>query len=691
MISKTINEVQSTKVDEIISLINRRIKDDDQKILTFKSPTGSGKTYMMLKLMNKIVKSNKRIIFIVSSLSMNNLAAQTFNVFRKNIHNFPYLKIGSNVIGSNVTSFMYIEPNSNIYVLPVDKYKKDSLLKDGPNGDILNDFLNNMKMSNKKIYLIKDESHRATKNLEKLESYFDFILNFSATPKHHPDIELTIRECEEIKLIKHINKYSKVLNDYGISEYKKIKKKYVQHKIPCNPALIIQISNSKNGESECKKIKKFLPQIDSMQQYTEDTNLQWVIIGDKTNKKINQTNNKDLLKLPKEEWTKELAKPLCPISIIIFKLIIKEGYDIPRACMLYQVRDTKSKILDEQTIGRICRNPILKDFDQYPKDTQKLVLLAKAWGIFDKNDNYKIDLVLKKNEKFKIKLKTTKIENKWLTKGWIDCFNSKNVLNNQIKNDKSIFELNKKWEKIIGNNDDITMIKNQIKSNEQWFFVMNNLESIKNENEKYVKNYEKSIVVDKNKHGFLEQTYCWNQQNNVIINDDVNNNCYWPYNRKDTTNREFPLESRAEKDFFDDVAMYFNYSHNPNDIKIFGKNFYLSNHNNAIKYGYVNNGIRTTYPDFIIQIKNIFYIIEIKSNVKMGRFDQEQEKKYHQKYEAIIEAYKATSKKIPQYVFAVVIKEDKKDENVWTIHKSINGKQTKMEHTTISNLFDSHN
>lgn len=61
MISKIINETQTIKINEIISLINYRIKkNSDQKTLTFKSPTGSGKTYMMLKLMNKIIKSDKK-------------------------------------------------------------------------------------------------------------------------------------------------------------------------------------------------------------------------------------------------------------------------------------------------------------------------------------------------------------------------------------------------------------------------------------------------------------------------------------------------------------------------------------------------------------------------------------------------------------------------------------------------------
>lgn len=681
MISQEIRSMQSRYINKIID----RIKNNGQKFLTFKAPTGSGKTYMMLELMNKIIKNDENAIFIVSSLSTNGLANQTFNVFKRNSHNFHHLKIGTDVIGSNKTGFMYIEPNLNVYVLPIDKYKKDSLLKDGPNGDILKDFFDNKKYQNKKLYLIKDESHRATKNLEKLEYYFDFILNFSATPKKKPDVELPINECVENNLIKRIDKLSGELDDYGISEYKKIKKEYEKYKIPCNPALIIQISNSKNGENECEKIKKFLPTLDKIQQYAKDVNLQWVIIGDKKNKKVNLTNNKDLLQLPREEWTKELAKPLCPISIIIFKLIIKEGYDIPRACMLYQVRDTKSKILDEQVIGRIRRNPLLKNFDQYSKNVQNLVLLAKAWGIFDKSeDNYKIDLILKKVEKFKFKLKTSKINNQWLSSKQKNHLDLEKILQNKkLEKDKSIFELNKKWEKIIVNGDDIIAIKKKIKSDEQWFLVMSNLEFIKNENEKQLKNYDESIIIETEEHGFLDQTYCWNQKNNTNLISSEDDFC--PYNRRNSIDKMLPLESKAENDFFHDVKKYFNTYHHLNDIKIFGKNFYLSDRNNAIKYGYVNDGIRTTYPDFIIQYRNIFYIIEIKSDEKNGRFDYEQQKKYHQKCNAIIEAYKATSKKIPKYVFAVVVKENGNNRS-WRIYKSINGKQ--MRYDNISNLFD---
>jgi type III restriction enzyme len=61
-----------------------------------------------------------------------------------------------------------------------------------------------------------------------------------------------------------------------------------------------------------------------------------------------------------------------------------EGYDIPRACALFQIRDTESGTLDEQVLGRIRRNPILKDWEEYynadgtESEANKLAVTAYA-------------------------------------------------------------------------------------------------------------------------------------------------------------------------------------------------------------------------------------------------------------------------------------------------------------------------
>jgi len=62
-------------------------------------------------------------------------------------------------------------------------------------------------------------------------------------------------------------------------------------------------------------------------------------------------------------------------------MVITEGWDIPRACMLYQVRDTQSKQLDEQVMGRVRRNPRLLDFETLCEKAQQLAMTAWVWGI----------------------------------------------------------------------------------------------------------------------------------------------------------------------------------------------------------------------------------------------------------------------------------------------------------------------
>lgn len=68
-------------------------------------------------------------------------------------------------------------------------------------------------------------------------------------------------------------------------------------------------------------------------------------------------------KLPVSKWKDYAKENSSTIDIIIFKMVITEGWDIPRACMLYQMRDSKSKQLDEQVMGRVRRNPRLLDFE----------------------------------------------------------------------------------------------------------------------------------------------------------------------------------------------------------------------------------------------------------------------------------------------------------------------------------------
>ena len=438
-------DIQQNAVKELLEKIS--LKNE----VTFRAPTGSGKTRMMADFMNRILQKEQDVIFLVSSLSKGNLAEQNYNVFKecsdKNI--FPNLNVYLISSESSGEEQLFIPNGYNVYVLARDLYKKKSRLKDG--GTLLN-FLQQTTHNlfgngeNKRIWLIKDECHQATKNLDELkESFFEKVINFSATPKlsrkQSPDVEITNEMAEQVKLIKHVELDNEEYLDekergrhpeIAIQKFEEVREKYV-NLLGVNPCLIIQISNKEKGEEEWIKIEKILNQ-------KEFQHLKWMSIVDKKEKC--KTNDK-VGKLPVERWKDYVKGNTSTIDIIVFKMVISEGWDIPRACMLYQVRDTKSKQLDEQVMGRVRRNPRLKDFEKLSLEAQKLAMTAWIWGIPPISENKTCQVKLFGNETDipnAIKIKTTRLKSLSKRKE----FDVRKFLTEKSKYDvthKSIFEL----------------------------------------------------------------------------------------------------------------------------------------------------------------------------------------------------------------------------------------------------------
>ena len=204
---KEVIELQNNAVNSLISIIE--CKDE----ITFKAPTGSGKTYMMADFMNRILENNKDVIFLVSSLSKGSLAQQNYDKFisysemGKFSNLNPYL-INSEIAGEEA---LYIPTDKNVYVLPRDLYKKGGRLMQGAMEQFLNTLILNRYFGGmeKDIYLIKDECHVATNNLDNLsDSFFKKTINFSATPNMRrgqtPDVEITDVDAINAKLIKRV-------------------------------------------------------------------------------------------------------------------------------------------------------------------------------------------------------------------------------------------------------------------------------------------------------------------------------------------------------------------------------------------------------------------------------------------------------------------------------------------------------
>ena len=165
-------DLQNRAVSKMVSVLSQKNKE-----YTFKAPTGSGKTYMMADLMNRILAANNNIVFLVSSLSKSELAEQNYNSFCRLAQNGTFPKLNPYLINSETSGegSLYIPTDYNVYVLPRDLYKDKSKLKE--EGTFLNFLQTTTGNLQKAIYVIKDECHIATSNLDGLGRYFSVVIS----------------------------------------------------------------------------------------------------------------------------------------------------------------------------------------------------------------------------------------------------------------------------------------------------------------------------------------------------------------------------------------------------------------------------------------------------------------------------------------------------------------------------------
>ena len=496
-------------LQEIIELQNRAVSElvckvETQRETTFRAPTGSGKTYMMADLMNRILTKNDDVIFLVSTLSKGGLAVQNYEKFLEYTINGHLKKLKPYLINTEITSeerlFIPIGTNKddgyNVYVLPRDLYKQGGLLMKGAMTEFLQKVTNNLFGigQNKKIYVLKDECHQATNNLDSLsESFFEKIINISATPKlsrgQNPDVQITDDEAVNANLIKRIEFGDE--NDSvedAIKKFEEIKVAY-RNLLGVNPCLIIQISNKEKADDEISNT--ILPILDKK----EHQDLKWMIIidaekGNKKNKTGERLTNDSVGKqLPMKRW-KEYAKQDSSVDIIIFKMVISEGWDIPRACMLYQIRDAKSEQLKEQVMGRVRRNPRLLDFEDLTEEGKNLATTSWIWGIAPDT--------IKKAYQVKLASEDTREESQIRTTRLIphvgqNAFNlAEHIKPKQNVSPKSIFEL---YRKLKGEEVLSKLCYDYAKTSKQWILFMENFDSIKSEVEKCICDYKNGIPV----------------------------------------------------------------------------------------------------------------------------------------------------------------------------------------------------
>lgn len=681
-----IMELQNSAVGKLVALT----RENSKKSYTFRAPTGSGKTYMMADYMNRLLHRNPNVVFLVSSLSKSDLAKQNYDKFCEYRDNNAFTNLNPYLINSDIAGEerLYIPADYNVYLLPRDLYKKDSRLMAGP---MLN-FLHDLKWIGGKIIIwIKDECHIATSNLDAIaDMYFELTVNFSATPNlgrgQHPDVEITDAEAEQCKLIKTVVQGEEDDTvEEALKKFEEIKTQY-RNLLDVNPCLIIQISNKQKADEELNN--EILP---ALNKYPD---LKWMLIVN--NPKECDTNDVfKAKKLPVSQWKNYARGNLSSIDVIIFKLVISEGWDIPRACMLYQARNSRSKQLDEQVMGRVRRNPRLLDYETLSDEGKKLAAMAWVWGVVDNDTRRAYAVKLYDDQKDitdEVKIKTTVIRS--LSEN--TSFNINQFLDDRVPKitHKSIFELNRKLQ--AADYSVKAMIYDYADSYSKWFHAAEYVDDIIKESNQFRCDYSKSMELGPEE-TFSSDSYYYDTGKYVRINN-------WVWKRKDG-NLKFSFDSDAERDwaeFLKDISSEGfqkiktgKKKSNPNagtvnlwgevaaDAVVDEKELYLWGKNyvpdSSIKFEYYLGALHSSYPDFIMKdAKGRIHIFEVKSVNQSANFNIDNNI-YVAKVAELKKSYKQASILTGQYFYLPI-----QVGNDWQITRFANG----VESTLTSSQFE---
>jgi type III restriction enzyme len=657
----------------------------DKREIVFKSPTGSGKTYMIADYMNRILTEREDIVFLVSSLSKGDLARQNYEKFCE-YKTADFTRLNPYLINSTIAGEerLYIPPEYNVYSLPLSLYKKGGRLMQG----VLDAFflhITGTKMLGgleKKIVLIKDECHIATSNLDNLpEKYISQIIDLSATPKlnrgQYPNVEITDEAAEAAKLIKTI-KWGEENDklEIALSKFESIKTDY-RNKLGVNPCLIIQISNKEKAEEELNNI--IYPALNAYPDF------KWMLIVD-DRKKCDSNDIVKAKKLPVGKWKTFAKDNTASIDIIIFKLTISEGWDIPRACMLYQIRGTDSKQLDEQVMGRVRRNPRLRDFETLPAYAQKLATTAWIWGIKPEGQRkiYGVKLWDEASDiTDNIKVKITKLKPLKRKQG----FNLSRFIaaqSGQYEHPESIFDM---WRKVNNADNEVKQMVWEYATNfPKWFAVARHIEAIEMESNQYLCNYAESMEVINKPVSFAISSHYTDNDHYVRIDN-------WVWRRRDG-NVKFSFDSEAEEDWADilkDLSRSFGRTTvgkkndtgtqgqvnlfgevepdrtEEKEVMLWGKNYVP---NSSIKFEYYMGALHSSFPDFVMKDKfGRIHIFEVKSVNISANFDFDNNI-YKSKIAELEKCYKQASKLTDQIFYLPILKDD-----TWKITRFMNGEQ----------------
>ena len=374
-----LTKIQKEAVEKIIGYYSPKEKVH----VDFKAPTGSGKTLMASWIISSLMERNfnENFVFVIATPSSSSLPfffEQKINVYKKDLpfskFEVEYIESPSSSQSDKTESTPKIKLETNkVYIFGKSTFGRGRIFTER---HIIDDFVDEIKNLGFKLVYIRDEAHigditrtdNETKKFEELMQHnSDFIIKMTATPNlSNPTVKFVqIFETDINDGYKNENKWllkthpTLLLNDsmsedalleHAILEFKRVKESYrtlEKDNIFIHPVLLVQVSNEPSNIDD-KKI--FFDALEEVKTKLDYHGLSWVkYFGD---------SDKDSNSVLKDKFTlDEITQINNPTDVVIFKVGPSTGWDIPRACMLLQLRKVCSDKLNIQTIGRIKRNP----------------------------------------------------------------------------------------------------------------------------------------------------------------------------------------------------------------------------------------------------------------------------------------------------------------------------------------------
>lgn len=397
---------QKDTIDKLLFTFTELWKKDGKQLpLVFKSPTGSGKTFMMahfVRGLNRLPNwdMDKAFVWITFSDDLAMQSKKKFEEYFENTLENNLLTVNdinrgkmfkNDILFLNWQKVVSRAAENRILRRPDD----DRMLKES--GKYFEDFIDGTKKNNRAIVLIIDEAHsNVTPDLaQQIIDYIDpkIVVHVSATPK--PEMvakavdlnsyvatdrarvvieglikEKVITQTKEDLISFQGKDLDEALLDLGLEKREELKEEFEKLGKKINPLLLVQLPNDDNERVQAGEKTK--------EQITSDYLKKKGIKENKIGRWFDNFFKPDGIEDNEDDH-----------DVLLFKLTAGTGWDCPRAHVLVMFRNVRVEQRYIQTVGRILRMPepnLKEDYKSSPN--LRLGYLYTNYNRKDVTDNW---------------------------------------------------------------------------------------------------------------------------------------------------------------------------------------------------------------------------------------------------------------------------------------------------------------